>query len=62
MTEFNPDDILNATVPTEELDGKKPRTPEGGYPNSVITDIKAFALSMEVSLYWFFGLLTVCTV
>lgn len=41
-TEFDPDALLNATVSADEFDGKKPRTPEGSYPDCTIMDVRAF--------------------
>lgn len=42
MTEFDPDTLLNATITEAEFDGKRPRTPEGAYPDCTVTDVRAF--------------------
>ena len=41
MSDFNPDDILNSTTTVTEDSGKI-LTPEGTYPNSVITSVAAY--------------------
>lgn len=40
--EFDPDAILNDSITEEEYEGKRPMTPEGAYPDSTITDVRAF--------------------
>lgn len=41
-TEFDPDAILNDGITDAEYEGKRPRTPEGNYPNATIMDVRAF--------------------
>ena len=40
--EFDPDAILNDGITEAEYEGKRPLTPEGAYPASTITDVRAF--------------------
>ena len=42
MTEFDADAILNDGITEAEYEGKRPMTPEGTYPDTVITDVRAF--------------------
>ena len=41
--EFDPDAILNDSITEAEYEGKRPMTPEGAYPESTISDVRAFA-------------------
>ena len=40
--EFDPDAILNDSITEAEYEGKRPMTPEGAYPESTISDVRAF--------------------
>ena len=40
--EFDADAILNDGITADEYEGKRPMTPEGSYPDSTITDVRAF--------------------
>jgi len=40
--EFDPDAILNDSLTEAEYEGKRPMTPEGAYPESTVTDVRAF--------------------
>ena len=40
--EFDADAILNDGITADEYEGKRPMTPEGSYPDSIITDVRAF--------------------
>ena len=40
--EFDPDAILNDAISKAEYEGKRPMTPEGAYPESTVTDVRAF--------------------
>lgn len=42
MSDFDPDALLNSTITDAEFEGKRPRTPEGNYPDCVINDVRAF--------------------
>tara|TARA_R100001530_G_scaffold122627_1_gene90330 strand:+ start:1510 stop:1923 length:414 start_codon:yes stop_codon:yes gene_type:complete len=40
--EFDADAILNDSITDAEYEGKRPMTPEGAYPESTITEVRAF--------------------
>lgn len=40
--EFDPDAILNDRITDAEYEGKRPRTPEGSYPDCTITEVRVF--------------------
>ena len=40
--EFDPDAILNDGITEAEYEGKRPKTPEGNYPDSQIMSVEAF--------------------
>jgi|TARA_R100000482_G_C5101853_1_gene136036 hypothetical protein len=42
MSEFDVDSILNATVSSEEFEGKKPLAAEGTYPGCLIKSVDAY--------------------
>ncbi len=42
QTDFDPTAILNDPLSHEEADGKRPLTPEGSYPDAMITSVEPF--------------------
>lgn len=40
--EFDPDAILNHGITEAEYEGKRAMTPEGAYPDSTVTEVRAF--------------------